>query len=67
MLMLRSKWESFLRLTLKRLIYDQVNWDFLIECHRARGFSEQRCSWSKNILHNSNVSVKLNNVTRPYF
>jgi hypothetical protein len=41
--------------------YDKVNWNSLIECHKARGFSEMWCSRIKQILFGGTVSVKLNN------
>ena len=31
-------------------VYDKVNRDFLLECHRIRGFSDKWCSWTKMIL-----------------
>uniref|UniRef100_A0A453DAZ8 Reverse transcriptase domain-containing protein n=1 Tax=Aegilops tauschii subsp. strangulata TaxID=200361 RepID=A0A453DAZ8_AEGTS len=47
--------------------YDKINWDFLLECHRMRGFNDKWCGWIKNILNNGTVSIKLNNETGPYF
>ena len=47
--------------------YDKVNWDFLLECHRMRGFDPKWCSWVEQILRNSTVSIKLNNCVGPYF
>ena len=47
--------------------YDKVNWDFLTECHRAKGFNNIWCSWIFQILHYGTVSVKINNQSRPYF
>ena len=47
--------------------YDKVDWNFLLECHKVRGFSEQWCSWTKSILYNGTVSVKMNDVMGPYF
>lgn len=47
--------------------YDKVNWDFLLECHSMRGFSETWCGWIKKILYDGSVSIKLNNCVGPYF
>jgi hypothetical protein len=41
---------------------DKVNGYFLLSCCRALGFSDNWCSWSRQILHNWTVSVKLNNI-----
>lgn len=47
--------------------YDKINWDFLLECHRNRGFGTTWCGWIEKILHNGTVSIKLNNEVGPYF
>uniref|UniRef100_A0A8R7K645 Reverse transcriptase domain-containing protein n=1 Tax=Triticum urartu TaxID=4572 RepID=A0A8R7K645_TRIUA len=47
--------------------YDKVNWGFLLECHKLRGFNETWCGWVKQILYNGTVSIKLNNSVGPYF
>uniref|UniRef100_A0A453KRM5 Reverse transcriptase domain-containing protein n=1 Tax=Aegilops tauschii subsp. strangulata TaxID=200361 RepID=A0A453KRM5_AEGTS len=47
--------------------YDKVNWDFLLECHKMRGFNEKWCGWIGQILRNGIVSVKINNTLGPYF
>ena len=47
--------------------YDKVNWEFLLECHKLRGFSDTWCNWIKQILLNGTVSIKLNNQVGPYF
>lgn len=47
--------------------YDKVNWDFLIQCHKVRGFSDVWCNWVHDVLHNGTVSVKINDTTGPYF
>uniref|UniRef100_A0A453EC45 Reverse transcriptase domain-containing protein n=1 Tax=Aegilops tauschii subsp. strangulata TaxID=200361 RepID=A0A453EC45_AEGTS len=48
-------------------VYDKVNWDFLLECHKLRGFNETWCGWINQILRNGTVSIKLNNGVGPYF
>lgn len=25
--------------------YDKVNWDFLLACHKVRGFNDKWCGW----------------------
>lgn len=47
--------------------YDKINWDFLLDCHKMRGFNDTWCDWIKKILHNGTVSIKLNNEMGPYF
>ena len=47
--------------------YDKVIWDFLLEGHKLRGFSDTWCGWIKQILYNGTVSIKLNNYVGPYF
>jgi hypothetical protein len=36
--------------------YDKVNWDFLPDCHRARGFSDLWYFWTHQFFHNGVVS-----------
>ena len=47
--------------------YDKINWDFLLQCHKNRGFGPVWCGWVQKILNNGVVSIKLNNETSPYF
>jgi hypothetical protein len=47
--------------------YDKVNWDFLLNCHAAKGFCEVCCNWIRKVLHNGTVYVKLNNTCGPCF
>jgi hypothetical protein len=47
--------------------YDKVNWEYLLECHKIRGFNEKWCCWVKQSLVGGTVSVKLNNEMGPYF
>ena len=46
--------------------YDKVNWDFLLDCHRKRGFNSKWCGWVSQILKNGTVSVKINDEVGPY-
>jgi hypothetical protein len=45
--------------------YDKLNWDFLYECLKQRGF--KWCGWIKLVMSFGTVSVKLNNYTGSYF
>jgi hypothetical protein len=47
--------------------YDKVNWDFLLNCHMAKGFCEKWCGWIRKVLYNGTISIKLNNTCGPYF
>jgi retron-type reverse transcriptase len=47
--------------------FDKVNWDFLLDSQRAMGFGDFWCNKVEKILRNGTVSVKINNVTGPYF
>ena len=47
--------------------YDKVNWNFLLGCHKAKGFNDMWCSWIRKILHNGTISVKINNQVASYF
>jgi hypothetical protein len=48
-------------------VYDMVNWDFLLECHKAKGFLDKWCGFVKQILVGRTISVKLNNEIGTYF
>jgi hypothetical protein len=47
--------------------YDKMNWEFLLECLKIRGFNELWCSWVKQSLFEGTVSVQINNEMGPYF
>jgi hypothetical protein len=40
--------------------FDKVNWDFLLNCLKAMGFSETLCDRIKKILYDGTVVVKIN-------
>nr|CAD1839573.1 unnamed protein product [Ananas comosus var. bracteatus] len=42
--------------------FDHINWDFLIDLLRARGFAPTWISWIQEILKSANTSVILNGV-----
>jgi hypothetical protein len=47
--------------------YDKLNWDFLYEWLKQRGFGDKWCDWIKLVMSSGTVSVKLNNYTGSYF
>jgi len=47
--------------------YDKLNWDFLFECLRQRGFGAKWCEWIKMVMSSGTVSVKVNNTIGSYF
>jgi len=47
--------------------YDNLNWAFLFECLRQRGFREEWCEWIKLVMSSGTVSVKMNNTIGKYF
>ena len=47
--------------------YDKVDWVFLLNSVRQRGFDEKWCEWIKQVISGGTVSVKLNNQIGPYF
>ena len=48
-------------------VYDKLNWDFLFECLRQRGFGAKWCEWIKMVMSSGTVSVKVNNTIGSYF
>jgi hypothetical protein len=47
--------------------FDKVNWNFLIKCLKAMGFSDFLCQWIQKIPNDGIVSIKINNTTGPHF
>jgi hypothetical protein len=47
--------------------YDKVNWNFLQQTLRMKGFSEKWCSWVKLFTQRGNVNIKINDQLGPYF
>jgi len=47
--------------------YDKVSWAFLLDVLKLSGFSNTWCSWIQKVVSGGTVSVKLNDVTGPYF
>jgi hypothetical protein len=48
-------------------VCDKVNWAFLMECLKLRGFNEKWCGGIKQVVTGGAVSVKLNDQVGPYF
>jgi hypothetical protein len=40
--------------------YDKVNWDFLQQCLRMKGFSDKWCQWINQFMCRGSVGVKVN-------
>jgi hypothetical protein len=47
--------------------YDKVNWDFLLNCCRQKGFSESWLTWINKAMTGGTLSVKINDCVGPYF
>jgi hypothetical protein len=47
--------------------YDKVNWDFLFEVIKQRGFCGRWCNWVKAVVASGTLSVKTNNSMGSYF
>jgi len=47
--------------------YDKVDWKFLQQTLRIKGFSQKWCSWVKHFTQGGNVNIKVNDQLGPYF
>ena len=48
--------------------YDKVDWAFLFNSMKQRGFNEVWCGWIKQVIISGvTISVKMNNQIGPYF
>ena len=47
--------------------YDKVNWSFLQQTLRMKGFSQQWCEWIKHFTQGGNVNIKVNDQLGSYF
>jgi mannosylglycoprotein endo-beta-mannosidase len=47
--------------------YDKVNWNFLLDCCRQKGFSEKWLTWINKAVSGGTLSVKVNDYIGPYF
>jgi hypothetical protein len=44
-----------------------VNWNFLLDCCKQKGFSEKWLTWISNAMTRGTLSVKVNDNIGPYF
>jgi hypothetical protein len=47
--------------------YDKVNWEFLFDCYRQKGFSNSWLTWIRGVVTGGTLSVKVNDKVGPYF
>ena len=47
--------------------YDKVNWEFLQQTLRMKGFSEEWCTWIRNFVTGGSVAINVNNNIGHYF
>ena len=47
--------------------YDKVNWNFLQQTLRMKGFSQTWCDWVKHFTQGGNVNIKVNDQLGSYF
>jgi hypothetical protein len=47
--------------------YDKVNWDFLQQALRMKGFDPKWCSWIQNYIEKGSVGIRVNNDIGHYF
>jgi len=47
--------------------YDRVNWDFLFEILKSRGFSSTWIGWIDNLVRRGSVGVNLNGEESSFF
>lgn len=47
--------------------YDKINWDFIMECLKQRGFCEKWCKWIWEVMTSGTLSVKVNSGLGSYF
>lgn len=47
--------------------YDKVDWNFLFDCLRYRGFCDKWLKWIKEVVSGGSLNIKLNNQLGPYF
>jgi hypothetical protein len=47
--------------------YDKINWKFLLETLKQRGFCETWCKWIEKVVCSGTLSVKVNEEIGGYF
>ena len=58
--------EIILKLDFKKA-YDKVNWEFLQQALRMKGFSQKWCKWIENIVIGGSVGVQINDEIGHFF
>ncbi|WVZ62463.1 hypothetical protein U9M48_012212 [Paspalum notatum var. saurae] len=62
----RKKDGVMIKLDLKKA-YDEVNWDFLRQTLRMKGFNPLWCKWVESFVQGGNVGIKVNDQLGNYF
>ena len=47
--------------------YDKVNWNFLLQSLRMKGFSSKWIEWIKSFISGGSVAININDEVGPYF
>lgn len=56
-----------LKLDFENKTYDKVDWNFLFDCLRNRGFCDRWCDWIKHVVMRGTITVKLNSQVGSHF
>jgi hypothetical protein len=48
-------------------VYDKVNWEFMFDCCKQKGFSDNWMIWIRKVVTGGTLSVKVNDKVGPYF
>jgi hypothetical protein len=62
----KKKERILLKLDFKKA-YDKINWSFLFETLKQRGFCETWCKWIEKVVDSGTLSVKVNESMGSYF
>jgi hypothetical protein len=63
----KGKQQSFVLKLYYEKTYDKVNWQFLVEVLRMRGFESKWVNWIECILMKGSVGLSINNVEGEFF
>ena len=47
--------------------YDNINWNFLLDVLKMKGFPDKYVKWIKELISNGNVAVMVNGLLGTYF